>query len=113
MLKRAGKRCESSCLSMAQTQDLRVLDDGGREGTLRAPRGQLKGRAPHAHAELLSTLHYLPSSSLGIGAGGSQLKGRENRNTKSGIQPHTSTTKPMRESKGLFSRHKRCKSRDQ
>lgn len=59
---------------MAQTEDLRVLDVGGREGTLRAPRGQPKGRAPHA----LQLFFTLPLSFLLGGWGwGLAVKGQE------------------------------------
>lgn len=55
MLEKGREPMWLQLVSMAQTEDLRVLDVGGRVGTLRAPRGQPKGRAPHAH-ELFSTL---------------------------------------------------------
>lgn len=96
--------------SKEQTYDLRTLDVGGREGTQRAPRGQPQGR--NSHAQLFFILPQLsPFSPWGLRLG-SQLKGRKNERSKRGSQSHPSTrTKPMRGSKGLFSRHKRWKSK--
>lgn len=74
MLKTGRETMWLQLLSMAHTEDLRVLDVGGREGTLRVPRGQPKGRAPHA-LQLFSTLP--PSFLLGGWGWGLAVKGQE------------------------------------
>lgn len=95
--------------SKEQTYDLRTLDVGGRDsaGTTRS--------APGAEFTCTTIFHSSSVISLFSPWGlrlGSQLKGRKNERSKRGSQSHPSTrTKPMRGSKGLFSRHKRWKSK--
>lgn len=90
--------------SVAQTRDRRALDGGGRERALRAPRGQRPPRAPpHPQSGCLLSPRDLPLPARGWGL---TVKGPGSRDRGEG-----NPTSPTRGSGGLFSRHKRWKSR--
>ena len=96
-------------LSMEQTYDLWALDVGGREGTLRAPRGQPKGRNSHAHAQLFSILSQLsPSFLLGGWGWGLTVKGQEKweQEERNPISPLNKNKTNEREQRVIFAPQK-------